>query len=157
MHALILLRHAQAMADSPDGHDMTRPLSESGYSQADAAGHWLRAHHARPQRIVCSPATRTMDTAQRVTHQLGNPPIQHTAGIHGATAGELITLLDAHSDVQQLLLVGHNPGLEQLFGLLVQGRSNAARGLPPAGLAWLRLKEGPLEPGCGELKAYWEP
>lgn len=156
MHSLILLRHAQALRDSPDGSDMTRPLSESGCNQADAAGRWLRAHNARPGRILYSPATRTTQTAQRVAQMLDDAPMHVEAAIHDATAGELVTLLDAHREIDQLLLVGHNPGLEHLLGLLMQGRSNAARGLPPAGLAWLTL-EGALEPGCGELKAYWEP
>lgn len=156
MHALIVLRHAQALAAPADGTDMARVLSPSGREQADAAGRWLLAHGAQPERIVCSPAVRTMDTAQRVARELGDVPVCPEAGVYAATPGELIALLDAYGDSGQVLLVGHNPGLEQLLSLLVQGSSDSGRGLPPAGLAWITLQAA-LEPGGGELKAYWEP
>jgi phosphohistidine phosphatase SixA len=55
-----------------------------------------------------------------------------------------------------VLLVGHNPGIERLVALLVEGRSDEFRGMPPAGLAVLHLG-GALEPGSARLGAFWSP
>lgn len=156
MHELILLRHAEAMSASPDGSDGARPLSVHGENEASAAGNWLAQHGARPELVLCSPARRTADTAQRVIAALGDVPLRCASDIYEATPGELIGLLDPHRHLQQVLLIGHNPGLEQLVGLLVEGRSEEHRGLPPAGVAWITLA-GPLEPGSGRMKAFWSP
>jgi len=56
-----------------------------------------------------------------------------------------------------VLLVGHNPGMEQLLALLTEGRSAGARGMSPAALAWIELADDVLEPGHGRLRALWSP
>jgi phosphohistidine phosphatase len=70
--------------------------------------------------------------------------------------GELLTLLDQHSDAETVMLVGHNPGIERLVALLVEGRSDEFRGMPPGALAVLHLN-GALEPGNARLDAFWSP
>lgn len=157
MHDLILLRHAAAMSASSDGSDRERPLSQLGESEARAAGAWLREHGIRPDRVLCSPARRTLMTAEAVLHELGiaTAPALEDA-IYDALPGTLIGLVDAHADAGCLLVVGHNPGMEQLVGLLTEGSSSASRGMPPAGLAWLHA-DSPLEPGAATLHAFWSP
>ena len=67
-------------------------------------------------------------------------------------------LLVASAPAGCTLLVGHNPSLEQLVALLLEGRSDDYRGLPPGGLACIKLPdEGELEPGCGTAKHFWFP
>jgi phosphohistidine phosphatase SixA len=68
----------------------------------------------------------------------------------------LLALLDQHADARCVLLVGHNPGIERLVALMVDGRSDEFRGMPPAGLAVLHL-QGALEPGNARLDAFWSP
>ncbi|HEX7731861.1 MAG TPA: histidine phosphatase family protein, partial [Rhodanobacter sp.] len=84
------------------------------------------------------------------------PPLQQAGEIYDATPGELLALLDQHADAGTVLLVGHNPGIERLVALLVEGRSDEFRGMPPAGLAVLHLS-GPLEPASARLDAFWSP
>ena len=84
------------------------------------------------------------------------PPLQQAGEIYDATPGELLALLDQHADAGTVLLVGHNPGIERLVALLVEGRSDEFRGMPPAGLAVLHLG-GPLEPASARLDAFWSP
>ena len=81
------------------------------------------------------------------------PPVDFVDGIYDATPGQLMALLDRHADVECILLIGHNPGLEHLVPLLCQGRSPDFRGMPSAALAHIRL-DGPLEPGAGHLLAF---
>jgi phosphohistidine phosphatase SixA len=54
------------------------------------------------------------------------------------------------------MLVGHNPGIERLVALLVEGRSDDFRGMPPGALAVLHL-DGTLEPGNARLDVFWSP
>lgn len=78
--------------------------------------------------------------------------------IYEATAGTLIGVADAHRDVDRLLLLGHNPGLERLAALLHSGTSSQYRGMPPGSIVVLAFaREGPVEPGAATLSAFWWP
>ena len=156
MQELILLRHAEALASAADGDDLARALSVHGQSEAEAAGRWLHEHGARPDRVLCSPAQRARETASMALALLGNFSPEYDEHVYEATPGDLISLLDDHADARQVLLVGHNPGLERLVALLVEGRSQEYRGMPPASIAWLRLDDS-LEPGSARLHAFWSP
>jgi len=157
MHDLLLLRHAAAMSESPDGRDSGRPLGPIGIKEAGAAGAWLRGHGVLPDRVLCSPARRALMTAEIVLAELGidAEPVLEDA-IYDAVPGTLIDLIERHADAGTLLVVGHNPGMQQLMGLLTAGVSTDARGMPPAGLAWLRASV-PLLPGEAKLHAFWSP
>lgn len=157
MQDILLLRHAAAMSSSADGTDSGRPLSQHGEREARMAGRWLADHHVRPDVVLCSPARRTVMTADAVMDALGHPVAPALEpSIYEAVPGSLINLLDQHADAGTVLLIGHNPGIEQLMGLLTEGASTASRGMPPAGLAWLRASM-PLQPGAARLHAFWSP
>jgi phosphohistidine phosphatase SixA len=157
MQELILLRHAEAHPAATGGADHDRTLSPHGEQEALAAGRWLASHGARPDRVLCSPALRACRTAELAMRALApDAPIGLAGEIYEATPGELLALLDQHADARCVLLVGHNPGIERLVALLVEGRSDEFRGMPPAGLAVLHL-QGALEPGNARLDAFWSP
>ncbi len=157
MHELILLRHAEAVPIETTGDDQQRPLSARGEQEAQAAGLWLATHGLRPDRVLCSPSRRTDETARLALAAIDNAPVPQPAGeIYDASPGELLALLDQHADAGTVLLVGHNPGMERLVALLVEGRSDEFRGMPPGALAVLHL-HGALEPGNARLDAFWSP
>jgi phosphohistidine phosphatase SixA len=156
MQELILLRHAETMSSAPDGSDHARPLSAHGEAEARAAGRWLAGHGATPGRVLCSPAQRTLMTAREALAALAPSPLLYAPEIYDATPGDLLELLDRNADVGQVLLIGHNPGIERLVALLVEGRSQEYRGMPPAAVAWLHL-DGTLEPGSARVHAFWSP
>ena len=156
MHEIILLRHAETHAPDTHGNDRDRALTTRGEEEARQAGAWLAARGAAPDGVLVSTARRAMMTAERATAAL--PPAavtRHEDAVYEATPGELLRLID-DCGANQLLLVGHNPGIEQLVALLVSGQSGDFRGMPPAGLAWIRV-DGDLEPGSGTLEAFWSP
>ena len=158
MRELLLLRHAEAMAAGPDGRDIERPLSVHGEAQARAAGAWLAQHAAAPDAVLCSPARRAQMTADAVGKSIPLPPAQFLSEIYQATPGDLLTLVETHAPAaQRILLVGHNPGFEQLLALLTEGRSDDARGMSPATVAWIELDDDTTEPGHGRLRALWSP
>lgn len=162
MRELILLRHAEAMQVALGGSDRARPLSLRGEHEAREAGAWLRGQGAMPDTVLSSPARRAQMTVERALDALfahGSALIpKFVPEIYDATPGALIAVLEQHAaHSQRALLVGHNPGMEQLLALLVSGRSPDARGMPPAGLAWIELQESGFEPGSARLRAFWSP
>ena len=154
---IILLRHAHANAATPGQDDMARILTPQGEAEADAAGAWLKEHAAAPERVLFSPAARARETCERVLAALGYADLRSEARIYEATPATLLRVLDDHSDASSILLVGHNPGLENLVALLTEGASDSGRGLPTAGVAWLSLADGGLEPGTAEVRHFWWP
>ena len=158
MLELILLRHAHAEAAAVGHADLDRPLSAVGQAEAEAAGRWLRDNHLLPDRVICSPARRTRETLEAVLAQTGYVEQRLEEQIYEAMPGTLINLIDQHSEVERLMLVGHNPGLEQLVALLHSGSTSEYRGMPPAGIAVLSLTAGQaLEPGTAALTQFWWP
>ena len=158
MRELVLLRHAHAEAAAPGQDDFDRPLSVQGQAEAENAGRWLREHGITPDRIICSPARRTRETAEIVLSALGYVESRQDARIYEATPGALMQVADEHRDLGRVLLIGHNPGLEQIVALLSSGQSGDFRGMPAAGVAVLHLPaEAALEPGIAKLANFWWP
>jgi phosphohistidine phosphatase SixA len=161
MRQLILLRHAHAEPASAGQADLDRPLSPVGLAEAEAAGRWLASQGLSPDRVLCSPSRRTRETLEAVLAVIGYAEQRLEDAIYEATPGTLIGLLQEQDEVERLLLVGHNPGLERLVALLDSGQSTDYRGMPPAGVAVLALPElparEPIEPGLGRLTAFWWP
>lgn len=158
MRELILLRHAHAEPAAPGQDDFDRPLSRQGQAEAEAAGNWLRQHSLVPDRVVTSPARRTRETLEQVLEIIGYVEQRQDPRIYDATPGTLIQLADELREFPRVLLVGHNPGLEQLAALLSSGQSGDFRGMPAGSVAVLRLSaDVALEPGVAELTAFWWP
>ena len=158
MRELILLRHAHADAVMTGQSDAERPLSEEGRKEAAAAARWLKAQGLVPDRMLVSPARRTRETAAAVLAELGAVDQREEAAIYEASPGELAALADQNREVRRLLLVGHNPGLEQLAALMHSGQSGDYRGMPPGAIAVLRLPaDAAVEPGVASLVAFWWP
>jgi phosphohistidine phosphatase SixA len=158
MRELILLRHAHAEPAVAGQDDIDRPLSREGLAEAEAAGKWLKEHGYLPDRVITSPARRTRETLEQVLLALGYVEQLQDPRVYEATPGTLMQVADEHRAHARVLLVGHNPGLEQTAALLASGQSGDFRGLPAGGIAVLRLPaNAPLEPGVAQLAAFWWP
>lgn len=155
---IYLLRHAHAEAQAAGQSDFDRPLSELGRRQAAQSAQWLKSHISPATRVLCSPSVRTQQTLQALKDQLEGLQPRIEASIYEASPGALLMLLDREFDARELLLVGHNPGLESAVALLSAGRSNEARGMAVGAIAHLRLRDGAaIEPGAAELISFWSP
>jgi phosphohistidine phosphatase len=154
---IVILRHAQAQPPAAGQADASRELSEHGHAEAAAVRRWFSEHGLQFDAVLCSSATRARQTLDAV---LGDAAAQARieSRIYEATPGTLIDVLDTARGAGRVLLVGHNPGLEQLVALLTEGRSEIAHGLPTAGVARLSIPTGQaLEPGVATLHAFWSP
>ncbi|TPW11444.1 MAG: phosphohistidine phosphatase SixA [Halothiobacillaceae bacterium] len=141
---LYLLRHALAEPVSHGEDDFARALTEQGEQQAARMGRWLWERDDPPERILSSPARRTRQTAARVCHAMAIPREQITwvELIYSAHYFDLCALLSQQPhDLRVLLLIGHNPALEELVDWLTasEGSGSAATRLSPASLASLTL------------------
>ncbi|MFL9583779.1 SixA phosphatase family protein [Stenotrophomonas sp. AB1(2024)] len=158
MRELILLRHAHAEPASTGQEDLDRPLSPVGLAEAEAAGKWLKENNLTPDSVLCSPARRTRETLEAVVGVIGYAEQKLEDAVYDATPGTLARLIDDRRDVERLLVVGHNPGLEQLVALMSDGSSSDYRGMPPGGIAVLQFdKTSAIEPGAASLTAFWWP
>ena len=144
---LLLLRHRHASVAPPswdDRGDFGRQLSEHGKQQSAQVGEWIRGHHLNPDAIVCSSAVRTEETARAVcvAAELDQSVIDFEDSIYEAEVQNLLEVLcRTPKQVQRLLFVGHNPGLEMLAKKLTGNvpKSKTGEVMPPATLVHIML------------------
>ena len=133
---LILLRHAKSDWSGGES-DIDRPLSKRGRRQAPDAGRWLAHGVEGIDLAVVSPANRARSTWELASAELdGRPPTRMEDRLYAATAEELLGVVRAlPNDVDTVVLVGHNPGIEDLV-LLLTGESVS---MPTSALAVIGL------------------
>jgi phosphohistidine phosphatase len=162
---IVLFRHAKA--DWPQVNDHERPLAERGRKDAAEAGRRLADSGIPFDLALCSTATRTRETWKLAVHEFSHrPKTVYEERIYEASPGELIALLnETPDDAQNVLLIGHNPGVHGLAEVLAGSAEEEARqrmsrrGFPAAAFAVLSFS-GPwktLEPGVATLLDYWAP
>lgn len=116
---LVLLRHAKA-GWPEDVADADRPLTIRGKHDAPLAGQWLAEHLPPIDIAICSTAVRARQTWSLVAAELDHAPLFHPDDrLYGASAEQLLAVTEMLPDeAATALLVGHNPGLEELVHLL---------------------------------------
>jgi phosphohistidine phosphatase len=119
---LVLLRHAKS--DWPDVPDRDRPLAKRGRRDAPRIGRWLRDRGYLPDVVVCSDARRARQTWKLVAPELdGSPDVRFEPRAYAASALNLLYLVqELPSRYWSALLIGHNPGLEELAASLTGPR-----------------------------------
>lgn len=120
MKTLYVLRHAKSDWNDARLTDFERPLNERGVHAAQKMGAFLREQGIAAEAIVSSPARRARETAQIVRDAAGfGAEIRFEPRIYEASLGDLIEIIsEVENDCKKLLIVGHNPGFEQLVGSL---------------------------------------
>lgn len=159
MKTLLILRHAKSSWKNSDLPDHDRPLNKRGKHAAPRVGELLREEALIPEQIYCSTALRARETARIVSEACGfKGPLEATGELYpGAPSDYLDVLVRLKDDIDCVLVVGHNPGLELLLGLLV----GEVHTLPTAALARVELpisKWRELTPATrGHLAGLWRP
>lgn len=135
MMKLLLLRHAEAVAQSMDG-DFARELTPRGRADATRLGQWLRARGYAPDVALVSPARRARETAGLVLRETGGEPdTRHPEELYNSSPATLLAAIDT-TPARTLLVAAHNPGVADL-ALALAGPESRARidGYPPCALA----------------------
>ena len=164
MKRLFLLRHAKSAWDDPTLLDRDRPLAPRGRKAAKRVARWAKRHRVRPQLVVCSSAARARQTLQRVLPGLGEPAVWFEVTLYAAAVDTLLDRVRALPDeVDDAMLVGHNPGLMELLLLLAAPgplRERACTNVPTGALAELELEVerwADVSPGEARLREFVLP
>lgn len=116
MRRLTLLRHAKSSWNDPVARDFDRPLNSRGKKAAHRIGHWMREKGLVFDVVLASPAVRVFETLDHLGHGLGlalEPTFNER--IYLGSAATLIELIqESETAGAHILLVGHNPGLEDM-------------------------------------------
>ena len=158
---LYLLRHAKSSWDERGLADHDRPLAARGRRAAKAIGRHLREQGIEPDLVLCSSAARTRETLERIGPLHGDVRIE--SGLYGADAGTLLERLhEVPAATSSVMLIGHNPGIEQLA--LALARPGPAVGelevkFPTGALATLTFQDSwdGLDRGTAELVDFVRP
>ncbi|UZK65257.1 SixA phosphatase family protein [Sphingomonas sp. M1-B02] len=166
MKTLTLLRHAKSGWDDPVSRDFDRPLNPKGKRAAAMVGRNLKALGLDFDHVVASPAVRVVETLDHVSAGYGGDLApawdQRIYLASSATLLDMVHELPAGAD--HVLLVGHNPGLEELVLLLVPDgsadRDSVEAKFPTASLAEIRFDASDwssIRSGSGELVRFVRP
>lgn len=157
---LTLLRHAKSSWCDPDLADFDRPLNKRGRHDAPIMAKRLAKRGLRPDLLLTSPALRARLTVEAVAEQLAIAAdcLSFDAGIYQADLSQLLALLqNLAEDRQDVLLVGHNPGLTDLINYLV---GSQLENLPTCGAYSVELQIPDwqkLTAGCARTLFYDYP
>ena len=159
MKTLLILRHGKSSWDDPDLSDHERPLKKRGKRDAPRMGELLKQENLVPDLIISSTAERARRTAELASEASGyRGQIQHQAELyHGAPEDFIGVLIDAAGKTDCVMVVGHNPGLEELLTAL----TGIDAFLPTAALAQVSLPIANWDelrlPTPGQLENLWRP
>lgn len=143
MKQLLLLRHAKSSWDDPDLDDFDRPVADRGLKAARLMGRELAARDWLPELALVSPALRTRDTWRLVAAELPvHPRVAFAEALYEASAADILGQVHkADPSSGCLVVVGHNPGLENLARQLaaptseIKARKRLEEKFPTAALA----------------------
>ena len=160
MKTLLILRHAQTQSDSPAG-DHARELTERGHRDAAAMGAHIHSLIGTPDAIITSDATRARQTAEIVAPAVGfAAPLTVEPEIYAADLDTLLAVVRRiPNHVHSALIVGHNPGFEELAEALAGNHDEGIR-LPTSGLALLEFdveRWDSVRAGGGRLREMATP
>ena len=137
MTRLYLLRHAKARWAEPGSRDYDRALEASGQDDAERLGGAMLASGYVPDTVLCSGARRARDTWTAVSKRLPVADVRFMDGLYSSDAGGYLDLVRGAGAEHSVLVVGHNPMMEDLATALSRAGDAAAmprpRRRPPAG------------------------
>ena len=159
-----MLRHAKSSWKDPSLADHDRPLSGRGKRAGMAIARHLREQGIDPKLVLCSSARRARQTLELIEPALGRQSVQVEDELYGASAAWLLERLRVVPErATTVMLIGHNPGLQELVVDLARRgpqRHEVELKFPTAALATLALGGthwAELDPGRAELVAFVRP
>lgn len=144
---IYLFRHGKSSWGDPGREDRDRDLNARGRAASEKMGAWCAANGVNPDTVLCSTATRTRETLARLLpHLKAAARIEFEDGLYLASAAEIMARLRKLDDgVKAVMVIGHNPGLQELGLLLAEDGAPGTLAklnvkFPTAGLAELSVE-----------------
>jgi len=168
MKTILLLRHAKSDWGDPELTDFDRPLAKRGQKDAPLMGEVVKQFDHVPDLILSSPALRAKETAELVAEACGyKKPIEWVETFYTGGCDDSLTVLQGLPDsVERVMVIGHNPTMEELAATLLSAdmdeewRDEWAIRIPTSGLVCLDLniiEWSMLEPGEAILRWFLIP
>jgi phosphohistidine phosphatase len=163
---LTLLRHADASQAVGNQSDGDRPLSPGGVATCETLASFLADAPIGAELVLCSTALRAQQTFARLGRGFAVGRVEHADDLYLASDDTLLERLWAiEPEIDRVLLVAHNPGIQILTTRLARGGDQhalqrAARGFPAAGLAELHFEVADwsaVRDGAGALVRFVTP
>lgn len=162
---LVLMRHAKSDWAGADLDDFARPLADRGIRDARQMGRWLRESGFLPDGILSSSSRRTRQTLELMAEGSGldlNARTEWLDELYHASAATLRQVLRRAPAGRSVMLLGHNPGLEEFLALLVDDDrtlSSHAKCFPTGAVYVLDVAGGwsEVKAGCARLVAHQRP
>ena len=139
MKILTIVRHAKSSWKDTRLSDRKRPLNKRGERDAPEMGRRIHEHGIRPSLIITSPAKRAWTTAKIIAQEINYPLefLQREDGLYLASVNAILdTIVAQDNGFNNLMIVGHNPGLTDFANFLVPGLTN---NLPTAGVVSVEI------------------
>jgi len=162
---LFIVRHAKSDWSQAVSRDFDRPLTKRGEKDAPLIAKWLYDQNLSPDLLISSPAQRAKQTADAIIKQLQIPQqnISFDKRLYLASTEILLDVLsELNNDLLSVMLIGHNPGLENLIIHLSHDPlpyKHDAKLLTTANVAHLRFKSAwnSIRPKQGQLINFIRP
>lgn len=137
MKTLLLMRHAKSSWDEPELPDFDRPLNKRGEKDAYRMGKLIKKEKLIPDMILSSPAVRAKATTQAVVDKIEyDDEVLYLDSLYlGEPENYFRALIELSDDVERVLVVGHNPGLETVLQIMC----GKVESLPTAAIAYLKV------------------
>jgi phosphohistidine phosphatase len=142
MKYLILMRHAKSSWDDSNLKDFDRPLAKRGLKDAPKMGLFIKESGYMPDLIISSTAARAKQTTELVSKSAGIDPsrIYWEEKLYFASHDAYISAIQQTDPWNEIImLVGHNPNMEELLALLTVGRDSGPFKFPTAAIACIEL------------------
>lgn len=160
MKTIYLVRHAKSSWKYPKLDDFERPLNKRGRKNAPFMGDVLKKRGVLPGLILSSPANRAAMTARMMAARIGYPVVDiiYIESMYGASEQEMIkTIKQMDDEIDQLMLVGHNPGMTNLANAM---GNDPVSNVPTSAIycvhldisSWERIRDR-----CGKTKFFEYP
>jgi phosphohistidine phosphatase len=161
---LYLLRHAKAGWALPGMRDFDRPLDASGHADAETMGIEMRSLGYVPDITLCSSAVRARETLQGIAGHADTGRVLFCEKLYSEDAAGYLALIHENAASGSVLVIGHNPMMEDLATAISgdgdpDARATLASGFPTSGLAVIGFPNGlkKAAPGAGYLEAFHTP
>ena len=159
---LQLLRHAKSDWNAAFNSDISRPLSARGRQAARAMGRWMKQNDITQDIVFTSPSTRTRQTLELIAEEISFKIIQVIDELYHADLDTFLEILgQVPREHNRVMLVGHNPGMQDLLVYLSAADLEEAPGklFPTTAFARLQLPRdwNGLSSGAGHLHTLIRP
>jgi phosphohistidine phosphatase len=166
MKTLYLLRHAKSSWDDIDVPDFQRPLADRGREAAPRMAEYMKSEGLMPDAVLCSGAKRAVETWELMAPVMGEPRVHVDDNLYMAAPDAIIAWLKRlQPEIGSVLLIGHNPGFEEVAARLApDGKKKAMKRMrrkyPTGALAMIRFDVEnwtDVGDGAGYLERFIRP